>query len=82
MIKDNMMSKTLVVLYAASLPLSDFNPITMYKIPMVRKTIPNNKKGKYQNINDWSARFNDSNIYMFEYVYIGTKSVLTVIMFQ
>lgn len=49
---DNMMSKTLVVLYAASLPLNDLNPITMYKIPMVRKTIPNNKKGKCQNIND------------------------------
>ena len=49
---DNMMSKTLVVLYATSLPLNDLNPITMYKIPMVRKTIPNNKKDKYQNIND------------------------------
>ena len=52
MIKDNMMSKTLVVLYAASLPLNDLNPITIYKIPMIRNTIPNNKKGKYQNIND------------------------------
>ena len=58
---DNMMSKTLVVLYAASLPLYDLNPITIYKIPMIRNTVPNNKKGKYQNINDLSARFDDSN---------------------
>ncbi len=47
-----MMSKTLVVLYAVSLPLNDLNPITVYKVPTVRKMIPNNKKGKCQNIND------------------------------
>ena len=58
---NNIMSKTLVVLYAALLPLSDLNPKRVNKIPTTINIIPNNKKGKYQNINDLSASFEDSN---------------------
>jgi len=60
MIANNMMSKTLVDLCAASLPLIDLNPITMHKVPAIINMIPNSKKGEYQNINDLSARFDDS----------------------
>ena len=43
MMANNMISKILGVLYAALLPLNDLNPITVYKVPTIRNTIPNNK---------------------------------------
>ena len=64
MIANNIMSKTLVDLYAASLPLNDLNPITVHKVPTIINMIPNNKKGKYQKINDLSARIGDSTTVM------------------
>ena len=60
MMANKMMSKALIVLYADLLPLSDLKPKTVYKIPTTRNINPNNEKGKYQNINDLSARFEES----------------------
>lgn len=60
MMAENMISKILVVLYAVLFPLNDLNPKTVNNVPITTNINPNNKKGKYQNINDLSARFDDS----------------------
>ena len=60
MMAENMMSKILVVLYAAIFPLNDLNPKTINNVPITTNINPNNKKGKNQNIDDLSARFDVS----------------------
>lgn len=60
MIAENMNSKILIVLYAPIFPLNDLNPKTVNNVPITTNINPNNKKGKYQNINDLSAKFDDS----------------------